>query len=170
MITFFSIGCTYLKLKMRHFLQLKHLLKNQFHAKIKTLQTDWGDEYRFVSTFLASHSISHQVSCPYTPQQNGWVERKNCHVVEMGLTMLVHSRVPMSYWPFVFQSVVHIINRLPTFVFNFKSPFEIIFQKIPYYNSFKIFGFVCFPYFRSYSSHKLQIWSTKCLFWQQFPA
>ena len=43
--------------------------------------------------------------------------------------MLVHSRVPMSYWPFVFQSVVHIINRLPTFVFNFKSPFEIIFQK-----------------------------------------
>ena len=53
------------------FLQFKNLVENQFDAKIKILQTDWGGEGRFVSTFLASRGISHRVSCPYTLQQNG---------------------------------------------------------------------------------------------------
>ena len=137
------------------FLQFKNLVENQFDAKIKILQTDWGGEGRFVSTFLASRGISHRVSCPYTLQQNGWVERKNRHVVEMGLTMLVHSRVPMSYRPFAFQSTVHIINRLPTSILNFKSPFEIIFLGNSWLQFLQNFGSAYFPCFWSYNSHKL---------------
>lgn len=59
------------------------MVETQFDTKIKALQSDWG-------------GVLHKVACPYTPQQNGRVERKNRHVVEMGLTLLAHSSTPLS--------------------------------------------------------------------------
>ncbi|CAL2260818.1 unnamed protein product [Prunus armeniaca] len=47
------------------------------------------------------------ITCPYTPQQNGMVERKNRHVVETTLTLLTAANMPgqhvihdESVWPF----------------------------------------------------------------------
>ena len=40
------------------------------------------------TTFLQHHGIVRQISCPYTAQQNGKVERKHRHIVEMGLCLL----------------------------------------------------------------------------------
>ena len=59
------------------FKYLKALVENQLHTILKILRTDEGGE--FTSTvfhqFCSSHGIIHQTSCPYTPQQNGTVER-----------------------------------------------------------------------------------------------
>lgn len=38
--------------------------------------------------FLVRYDIQHQLSFPYIPQQNGVVERKHRHIVEMGLCLL----------------------------------------------------------------------------------
>jgi hypothetical protein len=35
--------------------------------------------------------ISHHVTCPYAHQQNGSAERKQCHNVEVGLSLLAHA-------------------------------------------------------------------------------
>ena len=59
--------------------------KNQFNTTIKALQTDWGGEFRPLKPFLENLGIHHRHPCPYTPQQNGRVERKNRHVVEVVL-------------------------------------------------------------------------------------
>lgn len=56
-----------------------------------------GDEYKPISTHLHNLGIKHKVSCPYTPQQNGSVERKNHHVVEMGIILFTHCHVPLSF-------------------------------------------------------------------------
>jgi hypothetical protein len=58
--------------------------------------------------------ISHRLSCPYTHQQNGAVERKHCHVVETGLALLSHASIPLTYWDDAFQTAYFLINRLPT--------------------------------------------------------
>ncbi|KAD5960228.1 hypothetical protein E3N88_11700 [Mikania micrantha] len=49
---------------------------------IKTLRTDWGGEY-YDPVYFQSTGIIHQTTAPYTPQQNGVVERKNITLKEM---------------------------------------------------------------------------------------
>ena len=73
-------------------------------------------------SYLSQHGISHHLSCPYTPQQNGVVERKHRHVVETTVTMLSQASLPSSYWSFAAQTAVSLINILPTSVLHWVSP------------------------------------------------
>ncbi|KAI3494497.1 hypothetical protein L1887_40745 [Cichorium endivia] len=103
-------------------------------------------------------------SCPYTPQQNGRAERKHRHIVETGLAMLFNAHVPSSYWVHAFSSAVYIVNRLPTPFLQNKSPFELIFHRVPTYANFRPFGYRVYPYLRDYADHKLSPRSLPCVF------
>ena len=61
------------------FINFQSYITNQFNVKIKVFRSDNGGEYTSTAfkSHLAKHGISHQTSCPYTPQQNGVAERKN---------------------------------------------------------------------------------------------
>ncbi|MDV3146689.1 MAG: reverse transcriptase domain-containing protein, partial [Sweet potato little leaf phytoplasma] len=146
------------------FLNFKKLIETQFDASIRCLQTDWGGEYRSLSKYLLSQGILHRISCPYTPQQNGRVERKNRHVVEIGLSLLGHSHLPLSFWSYAFQTAVYIINRLPSPVLKSSSPYFMLYQRHPDYFLLRSFGCSCFPFLRPYNSHKLIFRSTECIF------
>jgi len=50
------------------------------------------------------------------------VERKHRHIVDIGLTLLACSKLPMHFWGYVFTTAVSIINVLPTPVLNNQSP------------------------------------------------
>ena len=106
------------------FLKFKAMVEIQFSSKINALQSDWEGEYKPFSTHLHNLSIKHKASCPYTPQQNGRAERKNCYVVEMGLTLLAHCHAPLSFWAFAFQTSVFLINQLPTSILSNNTPYE----------------------------------------------
>ena len=73
---------------------------NQFHTSIRILRNDNALEYLSAPffTFLASHGILHQSSCAYTAQQNGLAKRKNRHLVEITLTLLLQHTVPQRFW------------------------------------------------------------------------
>ena len=104
----------------------------------KKFQSNRGGE--FTSTIFQSHlvkcGIHHQLSCPYTPSQNGKVKRKHRHITEIGLTMLFHANVPLHLWVEAFSTTVFTINYLPTPVLNEASPFEILYGKSPIYAIF----------------------------------
>ncbi|KAL4571539.1 hypothetical protein LXL04_018300 [Taraxacum kok-saghyz] len=53
------------------------MVQTQFNTTIKCVQSDWGGEYRPVSAYLACHGTEHRLSCPYTQEHNGAVERQN---------------------------------------------------------------------------------------------
>ncbi|XP_075103101.1 uncharacterized protein LOC142177755 [Nicotiana tabacum] len=61
------------------------MIINQFDIGIKVLKTDNGTEFfnSQCDELLASLGIIHQSSCPYTPQQNGIVERKHRHILQL---------------------------------------------------------------------------------------
>ncbi|GKC07292.1 retrovirus-related pol polyprotein from transposon RE1 [Tanacetum coccineum] len=82
----------------------------------------------------SSCGISHLTSPPHTPEHNGTAERRHQHIVETGLSLLHFSSLPFHYWSHVFQAAVYLINRLPFSVLSFKSPFEMLFHKIPNYS------------------------------------
>src|SRR5436190_734878 len=52
--------------------------QNKFEVKIKRIRSDNGSEFKNTSIeeFLDEEGIKHEFSAPYTPQQNGVVERK----------------------------------------------------------------------------------------------
>jgi transposase InsO family protein len=61
---------------------LKGFLKraqNEFGLRIKKIRSDNGTEFKNsqIEGFLEEEGIKHEFSSPYTPQQNGVVERKN---------------------------------------------------------------------------------------------
>ena len=75
------------------------LIETQFSTKIKILRSDSGGEYMSneFQFFLQSHGIISQCSCPFTPQQNGVVERKNRHLLDVVHTLLIESCVPSHF-------------------------------------------------------------------------
>ena len=53
--------------------------QNEFETKIKKVRSDNGTEFKNtnIEEYLDEEGIGHEFSVPYTPQQNGIVERKN---------------------------------------------------------------------------------------------
>lgn len=98
------------------------------------------------------------------PKHNGTSERCHRNIVETGLALLHTASLPNSYWSYAFQTAVYLINRLPTSVLNFHSPFQLLFHRSPNYSHFKIFGCLCYPWLRPYISSKFQSRSGPCNF------
>jgi transposase InsO family protein len=48
-------------------------------------------------SFLTSHDIIHQFSCPHTPQQNGVAERMHRHIVDTARTLLINAKAPLKF-------------------------------------------------------------------------
>ena len=74
-------------------------LKNENNGWMRAIRSDNGTEFknsRF-DTFCSDQGLDHQYSAPYTPPQNGVVERKNCTLVEMARTMLDEHRTPRRF-------------------------------------------------------------------------
>ena len=114
----------------------------QFNTAIQGIQCDGGGEFintNFIN-HLSSNGIRLNVSCPSTLQQNGVAKRKHRHIRELGLTMLFASKVPLVYWPEAFHTAVFLINRLPSSVRKFNSPFYLLHHQSPDYSSLRVFG------------------------------
>ena len=106
----------------------------------------------------------HQLSCPYTSQQNAVAERKHRHIVDTGLALLAHSHLPLTYGVEAFNTSTYLINRLPTPILKQNNPYTKLFNVAPDYTFLRVFGCACYPLLRPYNSHKLEFRSKKCVF------
>jgi len=70
------------------FQRFQLLVERQFSHKIKSVQTNWGGEYRKLNSFFQTIGIHHRLNCPHTYKQNDSVERRHRYIVETGLTLL----------------------------------------------------------------------------------
>ncbi|GKE56125.1 retrovirus-related pol polyprotein from transposon TNT 1-94 [Tanacetum coccineum] len=83
---------------------------------MKVLRTDRGGEFlskEFVA-FCDDHGIKRELTAPYSPDQNGVVERKNHTVVEMTRLMLKSKGRPNSFWAEGVATAVYLLNISPT--------------------------------------------------------
>ncbi|KAK1408451.1 hypothetical protein QVD17_40235 [Tagetes erecta] len=146
------------------FTRFQRLVENHFKSKIRTLFSDNGGEYIKLSSHLSSCGISHLTSPPHTPEHNGYAERRHRHIVETGLSLLSHAKLPIKFWTFAFTTATYLINRLPTITLQNDSPFYRLFHQLPNYDKLRSFGCLSYPWLRPYTNHKLQSRSKPCIF------
>ena len=72
------------------FWKFKKAVENQSGKQIQILRSDNGKEYtsKKFNQFCEEAGIEHQLTTPYTPQQNGVSERRNKYILEMTRCML----------------------------------------------------------------------------------
>jgi transposase InsO family protein len=69
----------------------------QFNYQVKIIRSDNGLEFIFLKPFLSTYGILLQNSCPYTPQQNGVVERKHRHLLNVGRALRFQANLPLKF-------------------------------------------------------------------------
>jgi transposase InsO family protein len=97
--------------------------QREFELPIKKVRSDNGSEFwnTNVEEFLDEEGIKHEFSAPYTPQQNGVVERKNRTLIEMARTMLDEYKTQDIFWAEAINMACHAINRLYLHKFHKKT-------------------------------------------------
>ena len=107
--------------------------------KIKHIRSDNGTEFKNsgLDDYLDELGITHELSAPYTPQQNGVVERKNRTVAEMARTVLDEYKTPRRFWIDAIDTACHIINRVYLHKFFKKTAYELLTNKKPNVSYFK---------------------------------
>ena len=146
------------------FVAFKKLVENYFTTTIKTLYTNNGGEFLVLRSFLTTHGITHLTTPPYTPEHNRYSERRHQHIVKTGLTLLHHASIPLTFWLYDFATTVYLINRMPKVGLSLGLSFENLFHTIPDLSKLRVFGCLCFPWLRPYSSHKLDPKPSSCVF------
>ena len=122
-------------------------------AKLKALRTDRGGEFRSseFTKFCEAHGIKRYLTAPYSPQQNGVVERRNQTVVAMARSMLKSKGMPGKFWGEAVNTAVYLLNRAPTKSVVGMTPYEAWYEHKPTVDHFRTFG--CVAHVKTVSGH-----------------
>jgi hypothetical protein len=104
------------------------------------------------------------LSCPHTHQQNGLVERKHRHIVDIGLSLLAQAQMPPRFWDEAFHIACFLINRMPRRTISQDTPLHKLLSTQPDYTKMCVFGCPCWPNLRAYNDKKLSFRIRQCVF------
>ncbi|KAK1650786.1 hypothetical protein QYE76_068591 [Lolium multiflorum] len=128
----------------REFIIFAKKAQRMYESEIKAIRTDNGTEFKnyTMQEFVDDEGIKHEFS-PYTPQQNGVVERKNRTIIEMARTMLSEFNSPHNFWGEAISTAVHYSNRLFLRPLHNKTPYELLTGNKPNVMYIRVFGCKC---------------------------
>ncbi|XP_019229937.1 PREDICTED: uncharacterized protein LOC109210912 [Nicotiana attenuata] len=119
---------------------------DKFGATMKILRSDNGTEFfnSECSNLFQSYGMIYLSSCVHTPQQNGVVERKHRHILEVARAIRLQGHLPLKFWGECIHATVYIINRIPLSVLSGKSSFQLMYGRAPSLQHLRVIGRLCF--------------------------
>ena len=110
--------------------------------KLRALRTDRGGEFNSVTfgEYCAVKGVQRQLTAPYSPQQNGVVERRNQTVMAMARCLLKAKAMPSTFWGEAVSTAVFILNRSPTKALHGMTPYEAWHEAKPAVHFMRAFG------------------------------
>uniref|UniRef100_A0ACD5TNV1 Uncharacterized protein n=1 Tax=Avena sativa TaxID=4498 RepID=A0ACD5TNV1_AVESA len=112
--------------------------------KLRVLRTDRGGEFTSATFYehCAESGVQRHLTAPYTPQQNGIVERRKQTVLGMAHSMLKAKRVPNLFWGEAVLTTMSILNRCFMRSVDGMTPYEAWHGKKPDVRFLRVFGCV----------------------------
>ncbi|XP_060675585.1 uncharacterized protein LOC132804998 [Ziziphus jujuba] len=143
---------------------VSNLKDRQFSQTVKVVQSDNGTEFQCLLDYFSATGILFQTSCVGTPQQNGRIERKHKHILNVGRALRFQATLPIYFWGESVLAAAHLINRTPSPLLHNKTPFEILFGTPPSYEAIHTFGCLSFAHDQKSKGDKFASRSRKCVF------
>lgn len=146
-----------------HIIAFTTYVETHFNNKIKTIWTNNGFEFT-INEFYKLKGIIHQTSCIETPEQNGIVESKHQHLLNVTRALLFQANLPHSFWSFALTHVAYLINCIPTPFLHNISPYEKLYGYPCDISNLRVFGCLC--YINTIKAHrsKLDPQAHPCIF------
>ncbi|KAL0400903.1 UNVERIFIED_CONTAM: Retrovirus-related Pol polyprotein from transposon TNT 1-94 [Sesamum latifolium] len=141
------------------------LVHNQYSTNMQTFRSDNGFEFlnHECQKLCTDLGIRHQTSCTYSPQQNGRIERKHRHLLNVARALLIHASLPTTFWGDAILTATFLINRTPTQILNWSTPYERLYGHPPTYSHLRIFGSLCYATNTFPHKTKFQHRAFKCI-------
>jgi hypothetical protein len=140
-------------------------LERQSGKKLKRLRTDVGNEWlnKTVGDFCRRNGILHETTVPYTPKQNGVVERAIATYFKIVRCMLHSAKMDLRYWGEALLYTIHVCNLSPTSAIQDRVPAHVWTGHKPDVSHLCVFGsttYVNIP--KKLCQGKLEVTSIKC--------
>ncbi|KAI3813170.1 hypothetical protein L1987_17887 [Smallanthus sonchifolius] len=135
------------------FKEFKQRVENEVGTKLKMLRTNRGGEFTSneFSQYCKDNGIARQLTAPYSPQQNGVVERRNRTMLSTTRSMLKAMKMPQNFWGEEVRHAIYVLNRVPTKALKDSTPYEALKGRKPNLEYLRIFG--CVAYSKVPSQH-----------------
>ncbi|KAG7537940.1 Reverse transcriptase RNA-dependent DNA polymerase [Arabidopsis suecica] len=147
--------------KLRYFIALAD---RQFGKQVRTIRSDNGSEFLSLTTYFLEKGIHHETSCVGTPQQNGRVERKHRHLLNVARAIMFEGHLPIEFWGECALAAAYLINRTPSVIIHGKTPYEVLYGEKPSYDHLRVIGCVCYIHNQDHKGDKFASRSRKCVF------
>ena len=140
------------------------MVERQFNKKVKIVRTDNGTEFTCMSAYFLEHGMVHQTSCRDSPQQNGQVERKHRHILNVARALRFQANLPVEFWGECVLTAGYLINRTPSSLLGNRTPYKILFGQPPSYTHLRTFGCLCFGKSINRDKDKFASRARRCIF------
>ncbi|GJZ57758.1 retrovirus-related pol polyprotein from transposon TNT 1-94 [Tanacetum coccineum] len=134
------------------------MIQVQLKVHVRRIRTDNGTEFvnHTLREYYEKVGISHETSVARSPQQNDVVERRNRTLIEASRTMLIYAKAPLFLWAEAVATACYTQNRSIIRLRHGKTPYELLYDKLPDLSFFHVFGALCYPTNDSENLGKLQ--------------
>ena len=122
------------------------IVRRKFEKYMKIVRSDNGIEFMCLTKYFVEHGILHQTSCVGMPQQNGPVEKKHHHILNVARALRFQAHLPIEFWGECVLTTEYLINRTPFVLFDGKTPYEILYGQAPSYKHIQTFGCLCYAH------------------------
>jgi hypothetical protein len=130
------------------------------------LRTDNNGEFsrKEFYQFFKHFGIACQNTTPYTPQQNGVVERMNGTLMDKVKRMLSGAELLQELWAEAVDTKKYMLSMSPSSVLVDMTPYEVWSGKKPSVSHLKVFGCDAFVHAPKLKRSKLDKKAIKCIF------
>ena len=104
-----------------------------------------SDEF---NSILVKNRIKSELSCPYSPHQNGTAERSWRTLFDMARCLLLEAGLPKKLWTYAVKASAYIRNRCYNPRLG-KTPFEALTGEKPNLANMHTFGTICYAYLQN---------------------
>jgi len=134
--------------------------------RLRVLRTDRGGEFTSVdfASYCAEEGVVRHLTAPYSPQQNGVVERRNQTIAGTARSLMKAKGLPAEFWGEAVSTAVFILNRSPTKALKGQTPYEAWHGRKPSVAFMRTFGCVAHAKNTKPGLGKLEDRSTKMVF------